>query len=77
MNTWHRTDHRGQQIAFTYTVDGRGRVTLTREEVEGLMRAGGWQPGPIVTFAEVIDMIGRGMDSAVAQVHTHPEEDPR
>jgi len=27
MTTWHRTDHRGQQVAFTYTVDDRAKET--------------------------------------------------
>ena len=47
MTTWHRTDSHGIQVSFTYTVDDQGRVTLTREEVEGLMRAGGWTETPL------------------------------
>lgn len=46
MTTWHRTDAHGTRVTFTYTPDDRGNVTLTREEVEGLMRTGGWTPGP-------------------------------
>lgn len=43
MTTWHRTDAHGTRVTFTYTPDDRGNVTLTREEVEGLMRTGGWE----------------------------------
>ena len=47
MTTWHRTDAHGTRVTFTYTPDDRGNVTLTAQEVEGLMRTGGWAPGPI------------------------------
>lgn len=47
MNTWHRTDDHGIPVQFTYEPDARDNVTLTVQEVEGLMRTGGWKPGPI------------------------------
>lgn len=46
MSTWHRTDERGIAVTFTYGPDARGNVTLTIQELEGLMRTGGWKPGP-------------------------------
>lgn len=42
MTTWTRT-HDGTRVTFTYQVDARGNVTLTAEEVAGLMRGGGWK----------------------------------
>lgn len=42
MTTWRRIDDHGIPVTFTYEPDGRGNVTLTTEQVEGLMRAGGW-----------------------------------
>ena len=42
MTAWTRTDEHGITGTFTYTPDQRGNVTLTVQEVEGLMRAGGW-----------------------------------
>lgn len=47
MSTWHRTNDHGIPVQFTATPDGRGNVTLTIQELEGLMRTGGWTPGPI------------------------------
>lgn len=47
MTTWHRTTEQGLDVHFTYQVDERGYVTLRHEEVEGLMRTGGYEPGPI------------------------------
>lgn len=57
MTTWHRTDDHGIPVTFTYNPDERGNVALTIQELEGLMRTGGWKPGPIPvrkTFAERI-----------------------
>ncbi|OFT62577.1 hypothetical protein HMPREF3159_03435 [Brachybacterium sp. HMSC06H03] len=45
MTSWTRTDEHGITVTFTYTPDQRGNVTLTVQEVEGLMRAGGWREG--------------------------------
>lgn len=42
MTAWTRTDEHGITGTFTYTPDQRGNVTPTAQEVEGLMRAGGW-----------------------------------
>ena len=42
MTTWHRIDDHGIPVTFSYEPDDRGNVTLTTEQVEGLMRAGGW-----------------------------------
>lgn len=42
MTAWTRTDEHGITGTFTYTPDQRGNVTLTVQEIEGLMRAGGW-----------------------------------
>lgn len=47
MTTWHRTDDHGVTVTFTATPDQRGNITLTQQELEGLMRTGGWSPGPI------------------------------
>lgn len=47
MTTWHRTDDHGIPVTFTYEPDARENVTLTVQELEGLMRTGGWKPGPI------------------------------
>lgn len=47
MTAWHRTDDRGVDVQFNATPDSRGNVTLTAQELEGLMRTGGWTPGPI------------------------------
>lgn len=55
MTTWHRTDDHGIPVQFTYEPNARGNVTLTVQELEGLMRTGGWNPGPIPrrkSFAE-------------------------
>ena len=42
MTAWTRPDEHGITGTFTYAPDQRGNVTLTVQEVEGLMRAGGW-----------------------------------
>lgn len=42
MTSWTRTDDHGITVTFAYTPDQRGNVTLTTQEIEGLMRAGGW-----------------------------------
>lgn len=42
MTPWTRTDDHGITVTFTYTPDQRGNVTLTTQEIEGLMRTGGW-----------------------------------
>lgn len=47
MTTWHRTDDHGIPVQFTYEPNARGNVTLTVQELEGLMRTGGWKPGPL------------------------------
>lgn len=44
MTTWTRTDEHGHRLRFTITPDQRGNVTLTQQEVEGLLRTGGWEP---------------------------------
>ena len=43
MTTWTRITEHGTRAEFTYQVDARGNVTLTAEEVAGLMRTGGWK----------------------------------
>lgn len=43
-STWHRTDPTGLRVRFTVTPDERGTVHLTTQEVEGLLRSGGWEP---------------------------------
>lgn len=42
MTACTRTDGHGITVTFTTTPDERGNVTLTQEELEGLMRTGGW-----------------------------------
>ena len=42
MTAWTRTDEHGITVTFEYQPDQRGTVTLTTQEVEGLMRTGGW-----------------------------------
>lgn len=42
MTTWTRTDDRGVRVLFRYTPDARGNVTLTQQEIAGLMRSGHW-----------------------------------
>lgn len=44
---WHRTTDHGIPVQFTATIDERGNTTLTVQELEGLMRTGGWKTGPI------------------------------
>ena len=44
MSNWTRRDEHGITTTFTVTPDQRGTVTLTTEEVEGLLRTGGWTP---------------------------------
>ena len=44
---WHRTDDHGIPVQFTAHPNGQGNFVLTPQELEGLMRAGGWKPGPI------------------------------
>lgn len=64
MSTWHRTDDRGIPVAFTYTPDQRGSITLTVQEVEGLMRTGGWKPGPLpqaLTFEQRLTDMARAV----------------
>ena len=40
---WQRTDPTGLRVRFTVAPDERGTVHLTTQEVEGLLRSGGWQ----------------------------------
>lgn len=42
MTAWTRTDDHGITVTFIYTPDQRGNATLTQQEIEGLMRTGGW-----------------------------------
>lgn len=74
MNTWHRT-HEGIPVAFTYRPDERGNVTLTVQELEGLMRTGGWKPGPLPerkTFAERLrDLCPNGLPAATWETPEH------
>lgn len=46
MTAWHRTTDHGIDVTFTYTPSERGDVTLTRQELEGLLRTGGWTETP-------------------------------
>lgn len=49
MNIWHRIDDHGIPVTFTARPNGQGNYLLTPQELEGLMRTGGWKPGPIPT----------------------------
>lgn len=40
---WMRRNLRGDKVSFIYTVDARNNVTLSVQEVEGLMRSGNWE----------------------------------
>ena len=42
MTTWTRIDEHGIAGTFTYNPDQRGNITLAVQEIEGPMRAGGW-----------------------------------
>lgn len=53
MTAWHRVDDHGIPVTFTYEPDERGNVTLTTQELEGLMRTGGWTNEP-PSFADQI-----------------------
>ncbi|WP_087483989.1 hypothetical protein [Brachybacterium massiliense] len=46
MTTWHRIDDHGIPVQFTARPNGQGNFVLTPQELEGLMRTGGWKPGP-------------------------------
>ena len=63
MTTWHIASLNGTPVTFTYNADERGNVNLTVQEVEGLMRQGGWRPGkpePVKPFHErIIDYYAR------------------
>ena len=39
MTSWTRTDAHGITVTFKYP---RGNISLTAQEAEGLLRAGGW-----------------------------------
>lgn len=47
VTAWHRTDAHGIPVTFTSRPNEQGNYLLTPQELEGLMRTGGWKPGPI------------------------------
>lgn len=74
MSTWHRTDDHGIPVQFAATPDERGNVTLTIQELEGLMRTGGWKPGPMpqaLTFEQRVANMARVVASTG---HPAPKE---
>lgn len=62
MTAWHRTTDHGIAVTFTYTPSERGDVTLTRQELEGLLRTGGWTENtPPPTTEDLVGDMGRAV----------------